>query len=143
MIGEKFFVQLENIRLGDRMYSMLDSPCYKVPSIWEPNGHLYCSWIISDLEAERTKMTVHQLFDCYTKPAMLSMAEKINKHDVCLCAPLPVPSSGVVWSKCYEDEAVPIRITASYDSIMPEREGGGGHRFTLDVMADLLTKGEL
>jgi hypothetical protein len=138
MIDDKFFKDLGNFRWGDAMSKLIDGPCYKVPTIYKPNGYLYVAWKIPD--SEFLDMTVERLMDCYAEPAMRAMANEINKYDVCLCATQEVPPSVEVWSKCYREEAVPVRLTVAYESLI--QTGPPGHRFIIDLMSDLLTKKE-
>lgn len=140
MIDDKFIADLRAMPLGDLMAGMVNGPCYKVPGIREPNSHLYCSWKIEDRESE--DMTLGQMSKRYMQPAMLSLAEHMNKHDVVLCMPLACcePNNGARQT-CYTDQIMPVRLTINYDGLPVDWPGG--YRFTIDLLADLLDKPNL
>ena len=137
---DQILEELAFARLGDKLDAMIQIPCYRVSTIHEPNGYLHVSWFITD--REYVDLTYTKLMDRYIHPSLLSLAAEIDKYDVCLHTSMEIVGYGAgVWMMNYVTDMVPVRLTVGYDAI-PEC-GPPGHRFTLDLLTDLLRKEDL
>lgn len=135
-MNDEFYKKLEDFRLGDAFGQMVQVPCYKVPTITEPNGHLYVAWRIPDAEAMTT--TFESMMENYAYPAMQALANEVNEYGVAMVTSLATDPGAGRWSKCYEDNLVPVRMTVAYESGLLSQPAG--HIFTMDIMSDLLNK---
>jgi len=138
----------EQSDLGVRLQAHCNVTGYRVPKIHgTPNSHLFISWLIRDNQLPITQVDFSIR---YVQPALAELATRISEYDVALFTPLPdireifgefeAPPAGV-WCRV-SDGVIPVRYTVQYHCDLTGKNDPG-HRFTIDVLADLLTKPEI
>ncbi len=130
----------EQSDLGVRLQAHCNVTGYKVPKIHgTPNSHLFISWLIRDNQLPITQVDFSIR---YVQPALAELAQRISEYDVALFTPLPkLPELSGVRQTCY-DGVIPVRYTVQYSGDLTGKNDPG-YRFTIDVLADLLTKPEI
>lgn len=128
-------------RLGERLGGMLTAIVYRVSELHRPNSHLHYSWIIKDKDLVDGDIDPSYFQSDWVEPALKFLATEINKYDVALVTPLPCLAATGVRQTC-GTEVIPVRYTVQYSGDLTGKNESG-HRFTIDLLAHLLTEPEI